>query len=39
MICNKHDTTELMEVMLSMPIMRTVDQYQSFGPLVNSMVD
>jgi len=35
----KHDITELMKLMLNVPIMRMNNQHQSFGPLVNSTVD
>jgi len=33
-VCNKHDTTELTEVILNVPTIRTYDQHQSFGPLI-----
>jgi len=39
MVCNKHDTTELTEMMLNMPTIGTNDQHQSLGPLVNIIVD
>jgi len=36
MVYNKHNTTELMEVTLNMPTMKTNDQKESPGLLVTS---
>jgi len=32
------DSTELTEVMLNLPTMGTIDQHQSFGPVVKSTI-
>jgi len=35
----KQDTKELSEIMLNVPVIKTNDQHQLFGPLVNSSIN
>ena len=39
MVCNKHATTELREVVLNVAMIRSDDQHRFFEPLVTSTVD